>query len=405
MEWISLVLGTILGTISGFLFPIGVEKINKYRKTRRILKRRLLLESDKIHEWICRYYESRGRSVDLFDCKIGNSEIKIPFITKKEWLFILPVKPEKDSLLIFHQSRGENFDINYKLIKKREYLGQILFNEPGIYIDSISEQPDKITLNIKSCQFFQIAKNMIELEEETFRAIKKWSFKRTPIRDKYLSSLEAIQHISLKPLPVGCAVTFAVRTPNSYEIIIHTKSHSTVTLGGTKAIIPNYGLVPFAVSNNVSQLGILFYNFIREYLEELFNYEEMVKLFELNKTHPTWFYDIPEAKQLINSKIFSCEVTGFGFNGLNGALSIAMLVMVDDVKFTDKLKRRINANWEVAKRTVELIPLEFIDYKSSILESWLLEKKFSPASAFSISRAVERLDSFMTAPPGGNIGG
>ena len=139
------------------------------------------------------------------------------------------------------------------------------------------------------------------------------------------------------------------------------------------------------------KICVLFYNFIKEYLEELFNYDELNHIANVQRVYPKWFYELPEAKDLLSSKSFSLECLGLGFNSLNGVTIVAMLARIDDTRLSNLIKEKINANWEVAKRTTESPSIEFVDYKSPKLETWLLEMKYSTASAFSISRAIERL--------------
>jgi hypothetical protein len=139
------------------------------------------------------------------------------------------------------------------------------------------------------------------------------------------------------------------------------------------------------------KICVLFYNFVKEYLEELFNYNELSHIADVQRVYPKWFYELPEAKDLLLSKSFSLECLGLGFNALNGVTIVAMLARIDDTRLSNLIKEKINANWEVAKRTTESPSIEFVDYKSPKLETWLLEMKYSTASAFSISRAIERL--------------
>ena len=88
MDILAIVLGAILGALFSFLLPEYRKKIKSRLQLRRIKERRSLVESGKVYEWLIEYYNRRSNLNDLFDCKIGNFEIKIPFLTKTTKQFL-----------------------------------------------------------------------------------------------------------------------------------------------------------------------------------------------------------------------------------------------------------------------------------------------------------------------------
>ena len=394
MEFLYLVIGVILGGLSSLLFSIGYKKRTLYLQAKKKKERQLLLEGDRVYEWLIEYYRRSGNLDDLFDCKIGNFEIKIPFLTKEEWQYFEVIDPKNNGIVQYAETTNQRFQINEKSIKSRVELGQRLFNEPTLYLDRLEESNESVTLHVKGCQYFQIITSLIDLEEETFRAIKNNTYVDVPARDSYFSSVIHAQKLARKPFSVGCVVVAAFKREDTYEIIMQTRSHSTVTFGGTKSGIPNFGLSPILGAQD--NPNILLYNFIREYCEELFSYDELIELMNKKRVDPYWFYQLPEARELLlllEDRKLLLEFLGFGFDGLNGTAIIALLAIIDDVEYSKRLKANLVANWEVAERTLEVIPIEFIDYKSLQLESWLRENRYHFGSAFAISRAIRRLES------------
>jgi len=411
MMWdiLLLFLGAILGVIFASI-PKWYKGLQKQRLSRTASKRRSLLENSKmIHSWLIRYYKENGNINDLFDCRIRNFEIKIPFLTKREWQYSCPMPYEKDVLLKYAETANQEFPVDASLIDKRKGLGQTLFDSPALYLDRIEENGASIVLHVKSCDYFQLATSIIRLEEETFKAIQKGAFKPLPIRNSYISSVSQVQSLLRKPFAIGCAVALALRTEDSYELLIHTRSHATVTFGGSKAVIPNFGLAPiiggarmFAPDSIVApsvdgakSQSLLYYNFIREFLEELYNYEELINLISSRKANPFWFYDLPEARKLrvwIDQNAFSMEFLGFGFDALNGNPVIALLGMINDERLSIEFKNDLELNWEIAERKRRL-DFEFVDIRSADLERWLRDYKYHTGAAFTVARALERLNS------------
>lgn len=394
MNVIELLVGAIIGAIFGYFMPIWYEQTRNHIHQRRVAKRRSLLTDKRVCDWLIEYYERNGNLNDLFDCKIGNLEAKIPFLTKDKWQYSSSISPGNDGVLQYAGTADQEFEVNAKLIERRRMLGQTLFNEATLYLDCIEEVGDSIKLYVKGCEYFQVITSLARLEEETFRGIRKRSFGSLPIRDSFFPSVLRAQELEMKPFSVGCAVALVIKTENDYELLIQTRSHSTVTYGGSKAVIPCFGLSPIASTTASSDL--LYYNFVKEYCEELFAYEELVTLMGSRRANPYWFYELPEARELqllLEKEQLVLEFLGFGFDALNGTATIAMLALVQDVEYSTALKRDILVNWEVAERTMSLEPIEFVSVKSPKLEDWLRHKRYHFGSAFTIARVIRRLES------------
>jgi len=394
MDVLELLVGAIVGAVLGYLLPRWYEDGKRYLQRRNRENRRLLLESNNVYGWLVEYYERRGSINDLFDCKIGNFEIKMPFLTKREWQCVSKIQPEGNKILQYAETSNKGFKIDWRLMKKRMELGQRLFNEPTLYLDRLEEHDNSITLHVKTCEYFQMATLLARLEEETFRAVRKSAYTGVPFRDECLPNLARAQKLVKRPFSIGCIAVLAVRIDDGYEIVIQTRAHATVTFGGTKSAIPNFGLSPIIGAEG--DTNILLYNFVKEYCEELFSYDELIEMMSQKRADPFWFYGLCEAEELLSlmeDNKFALEFLGFGFDALNGTSTIALLAVIEDDRASIEFKRRLCANWEVAKRTLSLArSIEFVDHKSPQLETWLRENRYHFGSTFAISRAIERLD-------------
>lgn len=398
MEVVFLILGAILGTVLSLAAPYLYEKIKKKMIDQDRASRQKLLESGRAYDWLIRYYQSNDHLNDLYDCKIGNFEIKIPFLTKDSWNRFEKNLLEDENFMEYSETADQKFPINNELIKKRIRLNQRLFNEATLYLDRLQESGDSIKLFVKRCQYYQMFTLLASLEEETFRAIRRNRLTHIPIRDSMCSGLANAQQIHKKPSSIGCQVALALRTPEGFELVIQTRSHATITYGGAKALAPVFGLSP--IPGITAPKNILLYNFIKEYCEELFNYEDLITLMATKRAEPMWFFELPEAKdilRLIDEGDLIFEYLGFGFDALNGSSTLAMLAVVNNVTYSQKLKTKISANWEVHERSYEVEPIEFVDYRSAKFEEWLRQKKYQYGSAFAISRAIKKLERYASA--------
>lgn len=392
-NWTTLILGAAIGAIFSYYFPIIKKKTETALTNNKKVKRQKLLESGIIYDWIIKYYEDNNHLNELYDCKIGNYEIKLPFLTKPEWCNKSINIYDNEEIVEFSESNEKDFPIDHKMIAKREKLGQNLFNDDTMYLDRVEEKNNEYKFHIKRCTYFQMFTLLSSLEEETFNAIEKNIF-YTPVRDNMLANTNEAFKLKSSPNSIGCQVLLAFKTKNNYEFLIQTRSHSIITFGGAKAAIPCYGLSPIPSNDNTHNL--LYYNFIKEFCEELYDFEELIKISENKKFNPFWFYDLPQAKTLINglkNKSITYKFLGFGFDGLNGSATMATMAIIDDLEFLELMKKEIVPNWEVANRSKDVEPLEFVEYNSQKLENWLRERQYHFGSAFTISQAIKHIKS------------
>src|SRR5690349_9742203 len=96
-DYFLLIVGAFGGACLSYYFPIWKNSFENFFNSKKITARRKFLESGKISSWIVGYYENKDNANDLFDCKIGDFETKIPFLTKSNWQFIKTVHPESES--------------------------------------------------------------------------------------------------------------------------------------------------------------------------------------------------------------------------------------------------------------------------------------------------------------------
>ncbi|MFI6575980.1 hypothetical protein ACIBFB_09270 [Nocardiopsis sp. NPDC050513] len=271
-------------------------------------------------------------------------------------------------------------------------LGQRLFGEPALYFDYLDLSDSGPVVDVKRCRYYEVASNLIRLEEETFSAIMRGRMNGLPLRDEAFLDAETAQAAAVKPFPVGCPVVLALRRGDGYQVAVHTRSHETSTFGGAKSVTPNFGLMPVVGSSDGRPVGLLYYNFLKEYLEELYGYDELNRMTLQRRADPRWFYGIPEARMLLESPHFSLETLGMGFNALNGVLVLPMLARVDDVDVAARITGQVKVNGETGADHGDELDGGFVPVDSPRLAAWPVQRRYNPASAFGLGEALRRLD-------------
>ena len=198
-----------------------------------------------------------------------------------------------------------------------------------------------------------------------------------------------IENNILTPITIGCLVVFALKPDSDYEIILQTRSEKNVTANAVTSVAPICGLSPF-IGDSRGNRGLLYYNFVREYLEELHCIRETRELErqDLTRRSPEayyeWLYDIEPAKKLMGCEYFDLHYIGFGFNLANGGPNIGLVAKLDDSAMSQEIKRSIFFNWEVDA-------VDFVGVKSGKLGRLFSTRQLDPASSFFISRALKYL--------------
>ena len=354
------------------------------------------------YAWLCRYY-IKTKDVTLYQCKLKNDYI-IPFIVKKEWLHSIDLKSVNKPILKYSNLDNKSTLSDKQLdliIDKKEHWGQTLFNGKTLCINK--NTIDNETIFYTEVAYFDLAGCVIEYENETYKAINS-HFSKTPLRDKFLSNIETIMDgtLSRRISLGGSVVTCMKRKEGPYNILLHKRSNNVITARGAKSIIPQFGFesINQREIDSFSEIkypyvGLIFYNIIKEFVEELFNYEELIQNIGAKKIMGK-FSEIEEIKILIdayNKNQLKIIYLGHGFEMLIGTKILSFLLLIEDEDISEKLISNFDINWEIdnIRESIEMIELS----KSgiSLLDNYQKNGELTSSSSFALSRAFEWLSS------------
>ena len=182
--------------------------------------------------------------------------------------------------------------------------------------------------------------------------------------------------------------------------MLHQRSSEVGTYPNAIAVAPNFGMEPImheAIPNlsfgNETGNDVFYYNYLKEYLEEFFNYQDLITQSTTTNPNPLWFFETDEAKNIMAGVVredISFVYLGFGFDCLNGVPILSFLALVHDQRVINDIKEGIK------KKRSSYEGILFIEpdkYGVSKLKEFLIEGKYHPGAAFTISRALEYLTS------------
>lgn len=388
-EFSEMIIGGIIGIILTELYEQCLKNCAKKIYKKIILKKRIeLYSSERIREKIFNYYEKKHNLEDLHVCKIGTCARTLLYLTKHDWINLNIDVVNCSSIITVNPDDSQHFKINMSMIKKRKFIGQNLFNDETLYLHSVTGNACFVT---KKCSFFEKLTFIDSVEKETYIFSKHFSFTRPKIRNKYYSSFESCIRMNRNPTSIGCHVACVITMNGNNYICIEKRSTKTFTYGGYYALLPVFGLVDIPPNVTSYQDNILLYNIVKEYCEEFFSVEELEHLH--NRTNPYWFYtQVPQAKMLIdsiNDGTTECKYLGFGFDAVNGMGILSCLIYIKDENISKEIYNNNNANWEVDD---ENLGIEFIKIDDHVLQEYLQDYRYQPASAITIQMALDYIN-------------
>lgn len=381
-ELILLVLGAILGVVVDRLSKVGVKKFTRVKTVRRRSRRLRSSEAHVVTNWLVDYYGA-GR---LYSCTISGVSCPIPFFTSDDWIFTSDLTSAQERLVVLTEAT-ESFVADRKLIALRAGHGQRLFNNLTYYTHKMETSETGLRVQVAPTEYFNVISNLIALEEEVFAAVLS-PRKKTPLRDEYMRTREMAESLAMRPLSFGVNVGFVVRTSSSVKVLLQTRSAKTVTYGGSRALFPSFGLAPIG-ADAVSASDLLYLNFVKEYLEEGFDYEELDDNLSARRTDPQWFMSTPEALQIESARArgaLCMTMLGFGVDCLSGTTTLSLLVELSDADLGREIGRRMTGNWEVAEASISAPSLELVDVFSPTLGVHLAEGRLHTGSAFTLQQ-------------------
>lgn len=259
--------------------------------------------------------------------------------------------------------RARTYAVDTGAIRFRADRGQTIENRPALYVRRLKTDSNAAHVQVETTNYHSIASSVMRLETEHVtdrRRLRQWGY-----RNEYFS-LEAVRCGEFnRPSLFGCAVAMLfARKDGQWDLLIHKRAASTFTYQGQYALTPNFGFAPipthtpsgsrFVFEVIPDRLGeresFITYNLYKEFLEELFGYDELDDTNLPNHVDPYWIYNTPEALEL--QRLCECQELRFHLLGYGIDLTTMGHVLGLAAVFSRPLREyslfaNIKANWEV----------------------------------------------------------
>lgn len=380
-------LGSALVFLAGFAARGYIQRRGSRRSVREARQHAERARPDYSAEWIRRYYLDRGRGVDLYETQFPEGTVALPVLTKAEWTSgpyredTLCLRNDRPLLRSIVPEDDEIVDIRRRFIGLNSPQGR-LWNDDLLCVRAIRDAAGAPELELIVSTYFQYLTACGGLEEETYRSLSNRHV-NTPIRDRALPSVEQAANCILGAHGLGMQVALVFKQNDSLKVLIQRRSMTVATYGGSLAVVPVFACQPFFGATHLTPS--LFHNFIREYYEELYSADELMR----PDAHlvDTWFYDDEPVRTLLGvakAGGLRFEILGIGIDALNGEVNLAALALITDEEFIESQIVKMQSNWEIDR-------IEIVDLDSEKLRLQILGDDFQPGSAFALSLAIDRV--------------
>ena len=368
------------------------------RRAERQRSREMQRDAGSNHARLSRFLQSvRSEDVCYVPAHLHGSP-RLPVLTEPAMLMDTDVEVAQSSWSLV-STAIDNLPVDSRVIRRRQKSGMELWNGDLIYVGEVDLAQTPPSLVLRRSFYFAY----VTAVDRVVKAL--WSRRpdRRPALTDYQSLAAAVTAAEPRLWVSGAVVTVLESEVVPPEVIIHRRSASVVNAAGIRTVAPVFGFDAAMVGNNRSALGLVLYNLVREYAEELFDKEALVQANRGKWYHPDQIIDaVPEIGVLLDdlaSGVARARVTGMCVNPKDCDLSIALLLQVGpSARSAELLRRHMRAGWEAASGDLGEPAAELVGLGDPRLDEWAATGELYPTSAFALDRARAVMESSARTP-------
>ena len=380
----------------GTLFSAGYETAISWHKellaSRRVKKREALGEAGFISERLISHYSITGRMDSLYTSVKIEPFARIPLLHDREISFPVSIDSQSDSVFIL-SSEKLDLPFNPSLLKREVRRGARIFEGEILHLEGMRITPHETPeFTFSRCNYSAYATLTLTLRKEIYSR-----FSRRRILNGYLLSFSDSISGGIIPQAMGCSCVSLFRD-QAGKVHIAIAKRSTEVLNGhnLRGVVPNFGSEAHTLARRKSKYSLILYNYLKEFVEEFYDLEEVVTSASARRADPDWVFHLPESLSLIdqvNSGNVQLACLGMAVNPVDGALNFAISAEFSSPEFFENLRYSVKSNWEFDSRFPGSSPIEFIELDSDLIDEWANRGEIDPVSVFAIDLARVRFGS------------
>jgi len=342
------------------------------------------------------YYGEHG----VYRAVYADGEILTSVVTRADWLDLACPLDGVHDLLALTNETGDHATLSdveasaaASRLAESVALGVRFANLPLYRLKSVDIGPQRVGGRVGVVPFVEYALTADLLEQELAGAVAAGTGpRRTPLRDKHLSSLESVLDLSGRVCAGGVLALCAIARPHDqvrgsadYALLVQERSGQVLNGAGRLAVIPKGFHQPLTDVRAEAAVGA---TLRRELEEELFGRPDVDATAGDARSaapmHPgrwsepmKWLAEEPARLRM--------ECTGFGLNLVSGNYEFASLVVIEDEEFWRRFGGQVEANWEASGLRL------YSSLDSDLVSELVTQETWSNEGLFALLQGLRRL--------------
>lgn len=384
-QWVPLIIGAILGAIVAAWYATISRTVTRW--TRRAALRRRTKDgvASSLSSKIVSYYRDRGLESSLYRPQLVGSGAPVALLHSGDLEFEKSVGIKSDSLFSCDHILTK-FPVSKRILRWYRRGGARLFDGEFMWVKSAHLEGRRLVgLDVGRVNFYSYATLCFRLQREIS---SRWHAPK--LHDRYLATFNMALASDLRPQAVGCMVATLLQGDDGLYVAVARRSTEVVNGPGTRSLLPVFGMECNAIGGRATEYGLTFYNFVREFCEELFDLEELVHMMANRRVDPDWIFQLPSASAVLHeatARRLRLRRTGFGVNPNDGILNCALVAHFTSKRFFRWLRSECRLNWESASESGSSAPMEFVRLDDPCLDAWVDRLEIDPSSVFALDMA------------------
>jgi hypothetical protein len=389
LEAILLVAGAIAGLIADRLWRMITEKSSSLIHRLRILAR---TEADRSAQAaIVSHYQAAGLLASLYVTRTLPNPQTVAVLRDPSANDVGPIPLTSDEFLVVDDPARQKFDVDDRIIASRRRVGR-LWDGAVLYVSGREAdplEPGRQRTIAGVCNYY----SYVTLSDRILQAYLQGQHGDAGTLQG-LSSFSMAVSGCLKPITISGAAACVFDSQNGHLVVVHRRSDDVISSRGLLGLTPLYGMESNVTTDERSQFGVIGYNFLKEFLEELYGEVETERTDISRALHPDWMFGSARAQALISqfdNGNAELKVLGSCIDCSDGTYTFVIMAHFHDAAFLEQFKFESRAGWELQALADGGRPFSLLPVLGSELEALAVPETMSATSIFALDLVRESL--------------
>lgn len=297
----------------------------------------------------------------------------------------------EDDPVVLDDLDANPFPVDERLIKSKIARGARIWDGPAVYLKGMqTDSTGKPILTAGICNYYGYVTLAQQLSTEA-----NSSTGRKPIPLGHFGRFSDATSGKFGPVTLAATVTCVFDSEHGEQFIaLQRRSDAVVNAAGMYGVAPIFGLESNRLRSAKSRYGTIYYNFLKEFIEEFFDLEPVIRAATTPRSDLDWIFQLPHAPDLVaqlDNGDLSLFCTGLGIDLSDGSLTIALTAHFTSPDYLETLRSTAVGSWESETATATRPAIEFVAVDDPSLADLATIEHMDPSSIFSLDLARQHL--------------